>query len=97
METASRRRTTWAIAVSAVAHLAVLAAALLQHFTLPPPAQDVAGPPEAIIPILILPCSSLAAATGTPRRCGHPFRAGTLLREGLSWRGLRISWLTVGI
>src|SRR5688500_8209215 len=33
----------------------------------------------------------------TPRRCGHPFRAGTLFREGLSWRGLRMSWLTVGI
>src|SRR3990167_7208387 len=33
----------------------------------------------------------------TPRRWGEPSRAGTLLRVGLGLRGLRISWLIVGI
>jgi hypothetical protein len=65
MRTANRRRATWAIAVSALAHLGVLAAALLAHSTLPPQAQDIAGPPEAIIPVLILPRSRLA--DGAPR------------------------------
>jgi hypothetical protein len=67
MRTANRRRTTWAIAVSALAHLGVLAAALLQHSTLPPQLLDAAGPPEAIIPVLILPRGRLAAADATPR------------------------------
>jgi hypothetical protein len=55
MPTASRRRTTWAIAVSALAHLGVLVAALMQRPTLPPQSLDVVGPPEPIIPVLILP------------------------------------------
>src|SRR5436309_1884409 len=54
MQTARRRRTTWAIAASALAHVAVLIVALLQRPTLPLPA-DEAGPPEPIIPILLLP------------------------------------------
>ncbi len=33
----------------------------------------------------------------TPRRWGQPFRAGTLFRTGFGERGLRMSWLTVGI
>ena len=66
MRTANRRRTTWAIAVSVVAHLGLVAVALLQHSTLPPQALDAAGPPEAIIPVLILPRSTLAA-NGAPR------------------------------
>jgi hypothetical protein len=33
----------------------------------------------------------------TPRFCGHPVNAGTLLRFGFSPRGLRINWLIVGI
>ena len=66
MRTARHRRTTWAIAVSALAHLGVVVAALLQHSTLPPQAPDLAGPPEALIPVLILPRSALAA-NRTPR------------------------------
>src|SRR5690348_6779900 len=33
----------------------------------------------------------------TPRFCGLPCSAGTLFRFGLNPRGLRISWLIVGI
>jgi hypothetical protein len=33
----------------------------------------------------------------TPRRCGQAFRAGTLLFSTGAWRGLRISWLIVGM
>jgi hypothetical protein len=33
----------------------------------------------------------------TPRFCGHACIAGTLLRFTSGLRGLRISWLTVGI
>jgi hypothetical protein len=33
----------------------------------------------------------------TPRRCGLPASAGTLLRDGAMRRALRISWLIVGI
>jgi hypothetical protein len=67
MPTASRRRTTWAIAASALAHLGVLVAALMQRPTLPPQSLDVVGPPQAIIPVLILPRGGLAAADGTLR------------------------------
>jgi hypothetical protein len=54
MLTAKRRRTTWAVAASVTAHLAVVIVVLLQHPTLPVPVQP-SGPPEAIIPILIMP------------------------------------------
>jgi hypothetical protein len=55
MLTAIRRRQgAWAIAASILAHLGVLTAVLLQHPTLTIPAEP-SGPPEAIIPILILP------------------------------------------
>jgi hypothetical protein len=33
----------------------------------------------------------------TPRRCGQALRAGDLFRTGFGDRGLRISWLIVGI
>jgi hypothetical protein len=33
----------------------------------------------------------------TPRLCGQAFRAGTLLFSTGAWRGLRISWLIVGM
>lgn len=64
MQTASRRWTTWAIAASALAHVAVLIAGLLQRPSLPPLAQEAAGPPEAIIPVLILPRTRLAEGAG---------------------------------
>jgi hypothetical protein len=54
METARRRRTIIATAVSAVVHAAVLTVLALQTPMLRIPPQE-RGPPEAIIPILILP------------------------------------------
>lgn len=54
MQTARRRGTTWAVAASIVAHLGVLTALLLQRPTLRIPL-EAGGPPEAIIPLLILP------------------------------------------
>lgn len=54
MKTASRRWTTWVVVASAMAHLGVVAVVLQQRPTLPPP-PDFAGPPQAIIPVLILP------------------------------------------
>jgi hypothetical protein len=61
MLTAKRRQTTWAIAASTIAHLAVLVVVLLQRPTLPMPEQE-RGPPEAIIPILIMPRTPPPAA-----------------------------------
>ena len=54
MLTARRRRRSWAVAASVLAHLGVLIAVLLQHPTLTIPVEP-GGPPEAIIPVLILP------------------------------------------
>ena len=54
MKTANRRRTTWAIAASLLAHAVVLTVAGLQAPTLFVP-QEPAGPPEAVIPILLIP------------------------------------------
>jgi hypothetical protein len=61
MMTAKRRRTTWAVAASAIAHLAAVIFVLLQRPILPLPEQE-RGPPEAIIPILILPRTPPPAA-----------------------------------
>jgi hypothetical protein len=61
MLTARRRRSTLAIAASVAAHLGVLIAVLLQHHTLVLPVER-AGPPEPIIPMLILPRTPPAAA-----------------------------------
>lgn len=57
MLTARRRRTTWAVAASAIAHLAVLLVVLAQRTTLTIPPSE-RGPPEPIIPILIMPRSA---------------------------------------
>jgi hypothetical protein len=67
MQTATRRRTTWAIAASALAHIAVLIAAILYRATLPLPADGLAGPPEPIIPILLLPHTLPGSAAGAPQ------------------------------
>src|SRR5258708_40038537 len=61
MMTATRRRTTWAVAASIIAHLAVAIVVLLQRPTLPMPEQE-RGPPEAIIPVLIMPRTPPPAA-----------------------------------
>jgi len=62
MPTARRRRTSWAIGASVVAHLIVLVVVLLQRPTLRIPVEP-SGPPEAIIPILILPRAPAPAAS----------------------------------
>lgn len=54
MQTARRRRTTWAIGASLIAHLAVGLFLLAQHPTLTMRIGEQ-GPPQAIIPILLMP------------------------------------------
>jgi hypothetical protein len=54
MQTARRRRTSWAIGVSITAHVAVLVVLASQRPTLRM-ALEQAGPPPAIIPILLMP------------------------------------------
>ncbi|WP_372786969.1 hypothetical protein [Phenylobacterium sp.] len=54
MKLVRRGRTSWAVAASIAAHLGLLIAVLLQKPTLRIPAEP-GGPPEAIIPLLILP------------------------------------------
>jgi hypothetical protein len=54
MQTARRRRTTWAIGASLIAHLAVGLFLLAQHPTLLM-REGEQGPPQAIIPILLMP------------------------------------------
>jgi len=65
MQTARRRRTFIATAISAAVHLVVLTIVAMQApmLRLPP---DISGPPEAIIPILILPRTPPAAANARP-------------------------------
>jgi len=61
MQTARRRRTSWAIGASVIAHAAVLVVLALQSpmlRTLP----EQAGPPPAIIPILLMPRTPPATA-----------------------------------
>jgi hypothetical protein len=65
MQTAKRRRqTSWAVAASIAAHIGVGAILLLERPTLPPPT-DFPGPPEAFIPILIMPRAP-PTASGRP-------------------------------
>jgi hypothetical protein len=54
MQTARRRRTTWAISASLIAHVAVGIFLLAQHPTLVAPVSEP-GPPQPIIPILLMP------------------------------------------
>jgi hypothetical protein len=54
MQTARRRRNSWAVAASILVHLGVLAAALIYRPTLTIP-YEPGGPPEPIIPILLTP------------------------------------------
>ena len=61
MQRAARRRTTEAIAASLIAHAVVLTIAGLQHPTLVIPFEE-AGPPEPIIPILLVPHAPPPAA-----------------------------------
>jgi hypothetical protein len=61
MQTARRRRTTWAIVASLIAHLAVGVFLLAQHPKLLAPA-ETQGPPQAIIPILLMPRTPPPAA-----------------------------------
>lgn len=54
MQTATRRRTSWAIAASVIAHVAVLVVLALQRPELRMVVEQ-AGPPPPIIPILLMP------------------------------------------
>jgi hypothetical protein len=67
MQTARRRRTRWAIAASALAHVAVVAAALLYRPHLTSPIELAAGPMETVIPVLMTPRSHVARPAETPR------------------------------
>ena len=67
MQTPRRRRISWAVAASAIAHLALLVVVLLQRPVLLLPPAEPAGPPEAIIPILLLPRAPPPAAGGAAR------------------------------
>lgn len=64
MQTAWRRRTTWAIAASVLAHVGVLGGVVLQRHTLLVPPDEAAGPPIPIIPLLLLPRTPPVAARG---------------------------------
>lgn len=61
MQRAERRRTTWAVLASVLAHLAVVTIVVLQKpmLRIPP---EVGAPPPAIIPVLLLPKVPPAAA-----------------------------------
>src|SRR5580698_2307703 len=61
MQTARRRRTTWAIAASLIAHVAVGVFLLAQHPRLLVPV-ETQGPPQAIIPVLLMPRTPPPAA-----------------------------------
>jgi hypothetical protein len=61
MQTPRRPRTGWAIAASVAAHIVVVVFALLQKPTLVAPELE-RGPPEPIIPILIMPKTPPLAA-----------------------------------
>jgi translation initiation factor IF-2 len=67
MQTARRRRNSWAVAASVLVHLGVLAAALVYRPTLNIP-NEPGGPPEPIIPILLMPRTPtpLAGRHGAP-------------------------------
>jgi hypothetical protein len=54
MQTARRRRNSWAVAASILVHLGVIIAALVYRPTLNIP-NEPGGPPEPIIPILLMP------------------------------------------
>lgn len=66
MQTAKRRRTSWAIAASAVAHAVLLAAALLYRPHLTSPVELAASPMETVIPVLMTPGSHVARPREAP-------------------------------
>jgi len=65
MQTATRRRTTWAVAASVVVHALVVAIVALQSpmLRIPP---ETEGPPIAVIPVLLLPRTPPAAGQKAP-------------------------------
>lgn len=73
MQTARRRRGgrrrtgTWAIAASIAVHIVGGVAVWLQHPSLPLPSSET-GPPEPIIPVLIMPKTPAAAGKPAPIR-----------------------------
>jgi len=89
MQTARRRRTSWAIAASAVAHAVLLAAALLYRPHLTSPIELAASPMETVIPVLMTPRSHVArprqarAAAVPLTRPARPARSAPPAAPGL--------------
>lgn len=66
MRTATRRRSTMAVAASLIAHIAVFAVLWMQRPVLVIP-EEQAGPPEPVIPVLLMPRTPpVGAAHGAP-------------------------------
>src|SRR5689334_23140010 len=65
MQTAARRRTTWAVAASVLVHALVVTVVALQSpmLRIPP---EPAAPPIAVIPVLLLPRTPPAAGHQAP-------------------------------
>lgn len=66
MRPAGRSRSIEAVAISLVVHAVVLTALFLHAPRLRPPPDELAGPPEPIIPVLILPRVPPPEAGGPP-------------------------------
>ena len=68
MQTAKRRRRTWAIAASALAHVAVLVMALLQSASPLMPIGEAVQPPDQVIHVLLQCPADLRSRWGPDRR-----------------------------
>ncbi len=68
MTRAKRRQASWAVTASVVAHLVIGVVLVLQKPALFRPLVDASGPPEAIIPVLILPRSPPQTTQGSKAR-----------------------------
>jgi hypothetical protein len=65
MRRAEQRRRSWAIGVSLGVHVVLLGVLVMQHWTLNPLPEPPAGPPEPIIPVLLVPHAPMGAKNGT--------------------------------
>ncbi|MBS0360377.1 MAG: hypothetical protein JSR98_03270 [Proteobacteria bacterium] len=65
MRRGDQRRRSWAIGVSLGVHAVLLAGILLQRWSLDAPPELPAGPPEPIIPVLLVPHAPMGAKNGT--------------------------------